>query len=345
MLGRASFVVLTLLLCAACLFAQELQQKNSADSLMMQGQAALVEGRYAEAKASFEDAEKRAGVNAAEVNAGIGIAELQLGEYGAARQREERVLALVSKPHELAQAHDLIGTAWLREALETPAAQQQGKLSAAEKEFRRAVALDPLFDSAYFNLGTVLRQEAQGPQAAAPFRRSIEAASQNPASAVNLPLHPEGLAPGFTGKDSEAQIVSLGALRGRFILLDFWATWCPPGIHALPLMRQLATFFPGHELTVISLDEDSDNQAAWRSFIAQQDMNWTQIWDANSNIYYAMGEFGFAPRPRMVIPRYVFIDPEGFVLRVYTGTDRVGAMAGEIVRTIRAHGSIQRSSY
>lgn len=101
-------------------------------------------------------------------------------------------------------------------------------------------------------------------------------------------------------------------------------------------MRQLATFFPSSEFALISIDENSDSQGTWTKFIAEQNMDWTQIWDQNSNIYYAFHGFGTAARPQMVLPRYVLIDPDGFVLHVYTGTDRIGKMAGEIVRTINA---------
>jgi thiol-disulfide isomerase/thioredoxin len=117
------------------------------------------------------------------------------------------------------------------------------------------------------------------------------------------------------------------------VLLDFWATWCVPCIHALPVTRQLATYFPPDRFALISIDEDYDHPDLWRAFISRQKMNWLQIWDRNSDIYYG---FGYAPRPELIIPRYVFIDPSGYILRVYGGTDRVGMMAGQIARTVAA---------
>jgi thiol-disulfide isomerase/thioredoxin len=336
MARRACCLVLTCLLCVFCVSAQRREQKSSPDSLIVHGEAALRAGRYAEAKTLFEEAEKLPGVDEAEVHAGVALAELELGHYEAARQQEAKVLQLVSKPHELAEAHALIGTAWLRESYETPTPLKTEKLRTAEDEFRQAVALDPLLDSAYFNLGTALSQQGYPAEAAAAFKASIEAASKNPESAGSLPLERQGLAPAFTVADSQGRTVSLESLRGRFVLLDFWATWCPPCIHALPIIRGLATFLPANQFALISIDEDSDNQPRWSSFTSQHSMDWTQIWDQNSRIYYGFHSFGLAAPPDMILPRYVFIDPEGFLLHIYTGTDRVGTMAGEIVRTVKA---------
>lgn len=334
MFPRAWLPALACFLCAACLAVHQPQTISQPEDLLARGETALRQGRYAEAKALFEEAEKTPGVNVAEVNAGLGITELQLGHYEAARAREGKVLGLVSKPREMAEAHDLIGTAWLRESFATPAALKTEKLREAEQEFRQAVALDPLFDSAFFHLGTVLSQEGRAADAAAAFKESIEAASKNPESEANLPLRRQARAPLFAATDSAGRTVSLEGLRGRFVLLDFWATWCPPCIRALPIIRQLVVFFPPERFTIISEDEDFDNRGTWSRFIEQQDMSWNQIWDENSSLYYSFGEFGFAARPQMVIPKYVLIDPEGFVLHVYSGTDRVGVMAGEIVRTV-----------
>lgn len=289
-----------------------------------------------EAKTCFEQAERLPGADAAAVSVGLAIAELQQGNYEAARQREAKVLELVSAPRERAQAHDVIGTAWLRESFGARAEARAERLQHAEKEFREAVALDPMFDSAYFNLGTVLSDEGRAAEAAAAFKDSIEAAARNPGSDAELPLRRQGPAPLFTATDNTGRTVWAESLRGRFVLLDFWATWCPPCIRALPIMRQLATFFPPSEFVLISIDEDSESQATWTKFIAQQNMDWTQIWDQKSNIYYAFHDFGTSARPQMVLPRYVLIDPDGFVLHVYTGTDRIGKMAGEIVRTVNA---------
>jgi tetratricopeptide (TPR) repeat protein len=336
---RLLHAVFALLLSVPCAPAQSPPQSNvqsqspanSFDHYLELGEAALRQGRYAEAKTYFEQAERLPGADAAQVNAGIALAELQLGHYEAARQRETKVLELASNARERAEAHSLIGTAWLRESYDAPPDIQ--KLRAAEKEFQQAVALDPVFDHAYFDLGTALSQEGREADAASAYKKSIEAASKNPASAVGLPLARQRPAPDFTAAASNGQQISSASFRGRFVLMDYWATWCAPCIHALPLIRQLATYFPPDQFLVISIDEDSE-RAPWASFISQQKMDWMQVWDTNSDIYHA---FGLSTGPELSIPRYVFLDPDGFILHIYHGTDHLGVMAGQIARTVLQH--------
>jgi thiol-disulfide isomerase/thioredoxin len=325
-------VRVALLVAAACAFAQsDSANREAIDREIERGATALRQGRDAEAKQHFEEAERMGGPPSAVVNGGIGIAELRMGHYEAARQREAKVLELVSTDHERAEAHNLIGSAWLREAFQgTPSVE---KLRAAEESFRRAIRLDAVFETAYFNLGNVLQRQGREADAAAACKDFIVAAARNPAYQADLPLSPKAQAPSFAATDSAGRVVSSDALRGRFVLLDFWATWCAPCIKALPIMRQLAQYFPPGQFTVISLDEDTASEETWKKFIAQEHMDWIQVWDQEAKIYH---RFGFVSAPDVSIPRYVLLDGNGFVRRVYNGTDRFGLVIGQIVRTVTA---------
>jgi thiol-disulfide isomerase/thioredoxin len=320
------------LLAAACAFAQtDTVNREAIDREIDRGAIALRQGRDAEAKQHFEQAERMGGPPSAVVNGGLGIAELRMGHYEAARQREAKVLELVSSDHERAEAHNLIGSAWLRESSE--GAPSMEKLRAAEESFRRAIRFDAVFETAHFNLGNALQRQGREAEAAAACKDFIVAAAKNPAYQDDLPLSPQALAPSFAATDSEGRAVSSEALRGRFVFVDFWATWCAPCIKALPIVRQLAQYFPPSQFTVISLNEDTASEEVWRKFIAQEHMDWTQVWDQDAKIYH---RFGFVSAPDVSIPRYVLLDGNGFVRRVYSGTDRFGLVIGQIVRTVSA---------
>jgi thiol-disulfide isomerase/thioredoxin len=224
----------------------------------------------------------------------------------------------------------MIGSAWLREA--SGAAADDGKLQAAEESFREAVKADPLYDPAYFNLGYVLLLQNKQKDSEAAFRDFIRAAAENPESAENLPLTRKSRMAAFSLLDSTAHTLSSESLRGRFVLFDFWATWCPPCIRALPAIRQLSQFFPKDQFVLISVDEDVD-QGAWRRFTRAHEMDWAQVWDEKSNIYHA---FGLGSVSELSLPRYVLVDRDGFVRQVYTGTDRLGLLVGQVVRTVRS---------
>ena len=197
-------------------------EAGSVERAIESGETDLRQGRYAEAKQHFEQAERLGGPPSAEIDAGIAISELQMDHYEAARQREAKVLELVSSDHERAEAHNIIGTAWLRESAQSNSTMD--KLRAAEESFQRAVSLDPVFDAAYFNLGEVLLRQNRETDATAAFKSFIESASKNPAYEQNLPLMPQTLALTFTVTDSEGHVVSSTSLRGLFVLLDYWAT-------------------------------------------------------------------------------------------------------------------------
>jgi tetratricopeptide (TPR) repeat protein len=293
------------------------------------GTTLLQQHEYQEAKVHFEQAQTLQGKPTAETTAGIGLAELQMGQFEAAREMFNLELQLVSNEHARAQAHYMIGSAWMREAGDATADEE--KLQAAEDSFREAAKLDPLYDPAYFNLGYVLLRQNKQKESEAAFRDFIRAAAENPEWAKDLPLSPKSHLATFSVLDSAGHTLSPESLRGRFALFDFWATWCPPCIRALPAIRQLAQFFPKDQFVLISLDEDAD-QHTWQRFTRTHAMDWIQVWDEGSNIYHA---FGLGSVSQLSLPRYMLVDGDGFIRGVYTGTDQLGLLVGQVVRTVR----------
>ena len=67
-------------------------------------------------------------------------------------------------------------------------------------------------------------------------------------------------APNFTIQDSDRS-VTLSQLHGKIVILNFWATWCPPCVDEMPSLEQLQKKFQGKDVTVlaVSLDDDGDD--------------------------------------------------------------------------------------
>ncbi len=122
------------------------------------------------------------------------------------------------------------------------------------------------------------------------------------------------MAPGFVlpelGRDGEltGAMVDLGELRGRVVLLDFWAEWCGPCREALPWLGELQERFGDRGLTVLSVKTDGDDLG--RAAKALRATRFPLVLD----------EHGVAGRYQVtVIPHMVLVDRDGIVRGVYRG--------------------------
>ncbi|WP_231424706.1 TlpA disulfide reductase family protein [Pedobacter sp. Leaf250] len=66
--------------------------------------------------------------------------------------------------------------------------------------------------------------------------------------------------------------------RGKYVLLDFWASWCVPCREEHPLLRKLNAELIGKNLVFVSISMDSD-QKSWRKAVADDGLTWTQLND------------------------------------------------------------------
>ena len=71
------------------------------------------------------------------------------------------------------------------------------------------------------------------------------------------PPHIGTAAPGFTVQDSDRK-VSLDELRGKVVVLNFWATWCPPCIEEMPSLVQMQQKMKGKGVEVLAISVDAD---------------------------------------------------------------------------------------
>lgn len=107
--------------------------------------------------------------------------------------------------------------------------------------------------------------------------------------------------------DIDGTIRSLSSLRGHWVLVDFWASWCGPcrreGKHVLELYNQYHE--QGFEVFGISIDRNLD---AWQQAIAEDQTPWIHVCDVDGKI---AAQYGIT-----VIPHTFLIDPEGKIAAV-----------------------------
>ncbi len=109
----------------------------------------------------------------------------------------------------------------------------------------------------------------------------------------------------FTAVDGAK--VDVSTLKGKVVLLDFWATWCPPCIAKLPELRAIYDRWHGKGLEVIGISLDSD-RGALEKFIAKEKMSWPQYFDGKGPDNPLARDFGVQS-----IPSVWIIDQQGRV--------------------------------
>jgi thiol-disulfide isomerase/thioredoxin len=111
-------------------------------------------------------------------------------------------------------------------------------------------------------------------------------------------------APDFTLEDIDGNKFSLKAYRGKVVLLNFWATWCPPCRREMPSMERLNQDFKGKDFAVLALNqmEDSDQVFTYTAELAVTP-TFVILFDKNSDVARAFGVLG--------LPTTYLIDKKG----------------------------------
>jgi len=91
------------------------------------------------------------------------------------------------------------------------------------------------------------------------------------------------IAPDFTQNDPAGNPVTLSTFRGKYVLIDFWASWCGPCRAENPNVVKAYNKFKAKNFTIIGVSLDKSNgKAAWISAIKNDGLIWTQVSDLNA---------------------------------------------------------------
>ena len=104
------------------------------------------------------------------------------------------------------------------------------------------------------------------------------AAAQNLDSkyATNL-LKPGTVAPDFTLRTADEKDIKLREFRGNYVVLDFWASWCPDCRKDIPAMKQLWSNLMDYNVRIIGISFDTNKEAWVNTYWDKYQMNWTQV--------------------------------------------------------------------
>ena len=143
--------------------------------------------------------------------------------------------------------------------------------------------------------------------------------SSLPALAENeLNLRKGEISPNFTAQDTLGNNISLSDFKGKYVVLDFWASWCPDCRKEIPMLKKLYNKYRHTtlgqtkarvEFLGVSFDHVADS---WKALLRKEKLAWPQIsngipWKKNMN------PIAQAYKLRW-IPTFYVIDPEGKII-------------------------------
>ena len=130
-------------------------------------------------------------------------------------------------------------------------------------------------------------------------------------------LLPGSPAPDFTLLKSDSSSFTLSSTRGKYMMIDFWASWCHPCRQAIPHWKEIYAKYHAKGFDIVSVSDDN-RWTDWRKAMDQEKMPWMQVDD----------DFPIKNMPARVgtlymttyIPFYVLLDKEGKII-LYTGNE------------------------
>ena len=130
-------------------------------------------------------------------------------------------------------------------------------------------------------------------------------------------------APDFTLEDLSGKKVRLSSLKGSVVLVEFWATWCPPCRSSVPGLERLHKEYGGKGLTILAISMDEGGWDNVRNFVAEHKATYTVL----------KGTEDVSTRYQVrMIPAMYLVDKQGIVKKQYLG----GGSEEEIEKEIKA---------
>lgn len=209
----------------------------------------------------------------------------------------------------------------------------------AEAEFRAVLVLSDAIPLAWYNLGVTLLKQNRDPEGKAALQAFVDSGVKTPdaESAKRMIENPrrarEPFAPDFAIASVDGEYISLKALQGKVVLLDFWGTWCGPCVAATPMLVEISKARARDpRFTMIGISSDSAADAGkLRDFVLANKMTWPEIHDTGRRVIslYQVHDY----------PTYIVVDADGVErvrLQGYSSSQTRGELDDAITKALKA---------
>jgi thiol-disulfide isomerase/thioredoxin len=111
-------------------------------------------------------------------------------------------------------------------------------------------------------------------------------------------------APDFTVVDMSGKEYTLSQFKGKYVFIDFWATWCGPCKQEIPFLKKMYEDYQKKNIVIMSISIDQDKKE-WEKMVTEEGFAWLQLHDGNKeNDKYVV----------RYIPSFILIDMDGKII-------------------------------
>jgi thiol-disulfide isomerase/thioredoxin len=118
------------------------------------------------------------------------------------------------------------------------------------------------------------------------------------------------MAPDFTLNDLDGKPLSLSSLRGKYVILDFWGSWCGWCIKGIPLMKEYYQKYAG-KFEILGID-CNDPERKWKAAVEKYGLPWLHVYNPRESDLLDLYDIeGF--------PTKIIIGPDGRIVKIIEG--------------------------
>jgi tetratricopeptide (TPR) repeat protein len=300
-----------------------MEPQDDAQQAFNRGRMLARQGRAGEAISEFQNAAKLRNGQCAECFYYIGQVNLHTGNHKEAAEAYRQAVNL--KPENLPEMYNALGVAlYLQDS--------KASLRESVTAFKQSIELgEGKIVKAYYNLGHALLKLGREEEGKAALQAYLEADPNSSNSAEvraligNPKLVGEKFAPAFKVTSTAGEQLSLEALRGKVVLIEFWATWCGPCLVEMPQTMRMWEKYRGDQFIIIGVSLDN-NMKSLENYLKREGISWPQYYDESgtmSGLYNVRA-----------IPQTFLIDQSGLIRAVGLRGGALSNKVGELLKQI-----------